>query len=171
MDADRENEILDLVDDHNRVVGRIARKKVHGDPSLQHRAVHVFVRNSAGELFLQKRSADKRIQPGKWDTSIGGHVESGQSYEAAALKEAFEELGLAPEDTLRLRFSHEYIWKSPVETEHVRTYMLDYEGPFRLQPEEVDAGRFWSIEELKAAAGTGTLTPNLEEELRRLHIL
>jgi len=170
MNADKDDELLDLVDDRNQVVGTISRRKVHGDPSLQHRAVHVFVRNSAGELFLQKRSANKRIQPGKWDTSVGGHVEAGQSYEDAAVKEAAEELGIAPEDSIRIRFSHEYVWKSDVETEHIRTYLLDFKGPFRLQPEEVDTGRFWSIEELKAAVGTGILTPNLEEELGLLGI-
>jgi isopentenyldiphosphate isomerase len=171
MTVDRVDELLDLVDDQNRIVGRVPRRKVHGDPSLQHRAVHVFVRNAAGDLFLQKRSRKKRIQPGKWDTSIGGHVEAGQSYEEAALKEAGEELGIVLEGFFKLRFSHKYVWKSDVETEHVRTYLLDYEGPFKLHPEEVEEGRFWSIKELKASAGTGILTPNLEEELRLLNIV
>ena len=171
MKADKDNELLDLVDDRNRIVGQVPRGSVHGNPSLQHRAVHVFVRNRNGDLFLQKRSANKRIQPGKWDTSIGGHVEAGQSYEEAACKEAAEELGIAPQDCLPLQFSHEYIWKSEVETEHVHTYMLDYEGPFKLQPEEISEGRFWSLREMKSAAGTGLLTPNLEEELRLLNIL
>ena len=171
MTADKENELLDLVDDRNRVIGRVRRGNAHGDPALQHRSVHVFVRNSRGELFLQKRSVHKRIQPGKWDTSVGGHVEAGQSYEDAALKEAAEELGIDPENSFPPRFSHEYVWKSDVETEHIRTYLLDYEGPFILQPEEVDEGRFWSIKELNAAAGSGILTPNLEEELRLLRIL
>jgi 8-oxo-dGTP pyrophosphatase MutT (NUDIX family) len=102
---------------------------------------------------------------------VGGHVEAGQSYEDAARKEAAEELGIASEDSAPLQFSHEYVWKSKVETEHVRTYLLYYEGPFRLQPEEVDEGRFWTIKELKAAAGAGILTPNLEEELRLLGVL
>ena len=169
--ADKDDELLDLVDEENRVVGRVPRRKVHGNPSLHHRAVHVFVRNTTGDLFLQKRSEDKKIQPGKWDTSVGGHVEAGESYEEAARKEAAEELGITPGDSLSMRFSHEYIWESDVETEHVRTYFLDYEGPFKLQPEEISEGRFWSIKELKKAAYTGVLTPNLEEELRLLNIL
>ena len=171
MTADKEDELLDLVDDRNRVIGRVARRNVHGNPSLQHRAVHVFVMNKEGDLFLQKRSTKKRVQPGKWDTSVGGHLEAGQTYEEAARKEAAEELGITAKDPLPLRFSHEYIWKSDVETEHIHTYLLDYEGPFRLQPEEVLEGRFWSVKELKAVAGTGILTPNLEEELRLLSIL
>jgi isopentenyldiphosphate isomerase len=169
--ADKDDELLDLVDEKNRVIGRVLRGKVHGNPSLHHRSVHVFVRNAAGDLFLQKRSWDKQIQPGKWDTSVGGHVEAGQSYEDAARKEAAEELGITPEDASPMRFSHEYVWKSDVETEHVRTFLLDYEGPFRLQPEEISDGRFWSIGELKSAARSGVLTPNLEEELRLLNVL
>ena len=169
--ADRDDELLDLVDVKNRIIGRVPRRKVHGDPSLHHRAVHVLVRNAAGDLFLQKRSTDKQIQPGKWDTSVGGHVEAGQSYEDAARKEAAEELGITPENSSPMRLCHEYVWKSDVETEHVRTYLLDYEGPFKLQPEEISEGRFWSVRELKNAAYTGLLSPNLEEELRLLNIL
>jgi len=171
MTADKDNELLDLVDDRNRVVGQVLRRKVHGDPSLQHRAVHVFVSNTGGDLFLQKRSVRKHIQPGKWDTSVGGHVEAGQSYEEAATKEAAEELGIEPKDSFPLRFNHEYVWKSAVETEHIRTYLLDFEGPFKLQREEVEEGRFWSVRELIAAVGTGILTPNLEKELHLLNIL
>jgi isopentenyldiphosphate isomerase len=112
--ADKDDELLDLVDERNRVVGRAPRGKIHGNPSLRHRSVHVIVRNAAGDLFLQKRSANKKIHPGKWDTSVGGHVEAGQSYEAAAVKEAAEELGISPEESLRMRFSHEHVWKSGV---------------------------------------------------------
>lgn len=171
MLSDRDDEILDLVDDRNRVIGRVRRGNVHGNPSLQHRAVHVFVRNRHGDLFLQKRSANKHIQPGKWDTSVGGHVETGQSYEEAARKEAAEELGIPADASIRLKFSHDYVWRSDVETEHIRTFLIEYEGPFKLQPEEVTEGRFWTVGELKAAAGTGILTPNLEEELHLLNIL
>lgn len=169
--ADKEDELLDLVDEENRVVGQVLRKSVHGNPALHHRAVHVLVRNSAGCLFLQKRSEGKKIQPGKWDTSVGGHVEAGQSYEEAARREAAEELGIPPKDSSPMGFSHEYVWKSAVETEHIRTYLLDCEGPFKLQPEEISEGRFWSLKELKEAAYSGIFTPNLEEELRLLGIL
>jgi isopentenyl-diphosphate delta-isomerase type 1 len=169
--ADKEDELLDLVDEKNRVVGQVLRGSVHGNPALRHRAVHVFVRNEAGCLFLQKRSEGKKIQPGKWDTSIGGHVEAGESYEDAAKKETAEELGIPPEASSSMRFSHEYVWESDVETEHVRTYLLAHEGPFKLQPEEISEGRFWSTGELKEAAYGGLFTPNLEEELRLLGIL
>jgi len=169
--AEAEGEMLDLVDEAGRVVGKATREECHSSTALAHRAVHVFVRNSSNAIFLQKRAVTKRIQPGRWDTSVGGHPESGESYEAAARRELLEELGLSLGDAEALRQLHDYVWRSPVETEHVRTYELVREGPFKLQTEEIDEGRFWSPDELRAAAGTGELTPNLEEELRRIGVL
>jgi isopentenyldiphosphate isomerase len=168
--ADREDELLDLVNESNEVVGVVRRGDCHGNPALGHRAVHVFVRNGRGEYFLQKRSTRKRIQPGRWDTSVGGHVLAGETYESAAATELGEELGVVLADPGELRRSHDYVWKSPVETEHVRTFVLVREGPFTLQRDEIDDGRFWSETEMKAALGTGLLTPNLEVEMRRLGI-
>jgi isopentenyldiphosphate isomerase len=168
--ADRDDEILDLVDDENRVVATVRRGDCHGNPSCQHRAVHVFVVNR-GAYFLQKRSLAKRIQPGRWDTSVGGHVLSGETYEQAAVKELAEEIGVVVPDASACRRSHDYVWKSPVETEHIRTFILEHEGPFSLQPEEIDEGRFFTVAEMLAAIGTGTLTPNLEVELVQLGLV
>jgi len=168
-------DILDLVDESGRVVGRAPRAECHGDPSLAHRAVHVLVRNSRGDIFLQKRAMTKRVQPGKWDTSVGGHLAPGEGYEEAALRELEEELGARldpePRDASRLKHIHDYIWRSDVETEHVRTFALEHEGPFTLHPEEIEDGRFWSEAEVREAVGTGLLTPNLEEELRHLKMI
>ncbi len=169
-----DDELLDILDGLGRVVGCEPRSKCHGDPALAHRAVHVFVKNSRGEIFLQKRALSKLIQPGKWDTSVGGHLLPGESYEEAARRELLEELGARLEDAggpAGLTHLHDYVWQSPVETEHVRTYEIICDGPFRLHPDEIDEGRFWSEDELRRAAGTGVLTPNIEEELRRLGIL
>jgi isopentenyldiphosphate isomerase len=165
---DHENDTLDLVDERGEVVGTVRRGDCHGDPSLAHRAVHVFVKNSAGEYFLQKRSQTKRVQPGKWDTSVGGHLACGEDYEAAALREIEEELGLKLPDASRLERLHDCIWRSDIETEHVRTFLIEHEGPFTLNSEEIEDGRFWTESELRRAVGTGLLTPNLEEELKRL---
>ncbi len=166
--AEHENEIIDLVDDRNQVIGSVVRKDCHGNPALQHRAVHVFVVNSAGQYCLQKRSPAKRIQPGKWDTSVGGHIPAGESYEQGALRELAEELGICLTESRSLIFCHEYVWRSPVETEHVRTYILSYDGTIRFEPVEISETRFWSPDELRAGLGTGGFTPNLEEELKRL---
>ena len=163
-------ELLDLVDADNTVIGTVPRSRVHGAPALRHRAVHVLVYDGRGRLLLQKRAAGKEIQPGKWDTSVGGHLESGESYPEAAVREAAEELGLAV-DAAALQPVHEFVWHSPVETEHVTTYRIAHGGPFRPHPEEVDEVRFWSAEELRGAAGDGVLTPMLEHELALLGVL
>lgn len=167
------DELLDILDPSGEVVGQELRSRCHDDPELRHRAVHVFVRNQKGEIFLQKRSMTKSIQPGKWDTSVGGHLQVGESYEAAAARELEEELGLrlthlgGPAALLKC---HEYVWRSSVETEHIRTYVINWDGPFRLQEEEIDEGRFWTETALCQSLGRGLLTPNLEEELRLLGI-
>jgi len=171
---DAEAETLDLVDESGRVTGKASREECHSSPSLAHRAVHVFVRNSSGAIYLQKRALTKRIQPGRWDTSVGGHLAPGESYEAAAARELLEELGVRVEDlggACALKKLHDYVWRSPVETEHIRTFEITCDGPFALHPTEIDEGRFWTEEEVRKAAGTGLLTPNLEEELRRLGVM
>ena len=116
----------------------------------------------------------KRIQPGRWDTSVGGHLKAGESYEDGAARELLEELGVNMKNAggrAALGRLHDYVWRCPVETEHVRTFELAHDGPFTLHPAEIDEGRFWTEDELRAAVGTGTLTPNLEEELRRIGVL
>lgn len=172
--TEEESELLEVVDETGRVLGLAPRSECHGNPSLVHRAVHVFVFDRAGRVFLQKRSLRKRIQPGKWDTSVGGHVDPGESYEAAAARELEEELGVEltkSGDLGQLEHRHDYVWKTHVETERVRTFELTCDGPFRLHPEEIDDGRFWTEAELHAAVGQGVLTANLEHELRLMKIL
>ena len=167
---DKDDEILDLLDDAGNVVGTVQRGECHGDTSKRHRAVHVLVRNASGGYYLQKRSRHKKIQPGKWDSSVGGHVPSGEDYGTGARRELEEELGVELTDASSLRHAHDYVWQSAVETEHVRTYVLEHEGPFSFDEAEIEEGRFWTVDELVAAKGTGVLTPNLEEELRRLGV-
>jgi len=161
-------EIFDLVDEAGEVIGQAPRSRCHGDPSLMHRSVHVFVFNAAGHLFLQKRSARKDIQPGKWDTSVGGHVDRGERVSTAAAREMAEELGV---EAGPLALLHEYVWRTEVETELVRTYRCEHEGPFSLQPEEIEEGRFVALGELPAMARAGLLTPNLVHELGLLGLL
>ncbi|MCX7819874.1 MAG: NUDIX domain-containing protein [Kiritimatiellae bacterium] len=157
-------EWFDVVDEAGRPVGRAPRRECHGNPALIHPAVHVFVFDSRGRLFLQRRSLTKDIQPGRWDTSVGGHLRPGEAPEAGAKREMMEELGVeAP-----LRFSHAYVWRSPVETEYVRSYVAQHEGPFRLDPAELAEGRFWTADEIARARGRGVFTPNFEHELEWL---
>jgi len=169
--GDPADELLEVLDAEGRVVGLAPRARCHGDPSLAHRAVHVLVRNRHGEYFLQKRSRLKRVQPGRWDSSVGGHVDPGESWLEAARREISEELGIVLETSEQLEHLHDYVWRTSIETELVRTYRLDHDGPFRLHPDEIEEGRFWTEAELRTAAGSGRLTPNLEEELHRLGVL
>ncbi len=153
--------LIQVSDDDERVLGPVARGLVHGNPSIIHRAVHVVVLNDQGLMLLQKRAATKDIEPGKWDTSVGGHVGFGQSYEEAALREAQEELGVRLENLKDL-----YLLKirDAVESENIRSYFCRHSGPFHPDPAEVESVRFWTRAEIEAALGTGTFTPNFEAE-------
>src|SRR5213593_3474588 len=86
-------EIFDVVNERDEVIGQQVRHEVHR-LGLKHRAVHVLVFNTRGEIFLQKRSLKKDRQPGLWDSSASGHLDSGETYDACALRELREELGL-----------------------------------------------------------------------------
>lgn len=155
-------EWFDLVDEQGRPTGeRALRSDCHGNPALLHQAVHVFVVNRAGELFLQKRSMRKDVQPGKWDSSVGGHVDAGEDAETAVRRELREELGVRDAEP---EFLYPYLWRSEMESELIRSFRLRYEGPFELQASELDDGRFWSVQEIESRLGTGTFTPNFEHE-------
>jgi len=157
-------ELFDIVDEQGRVVGRAPRAACHGDPSLAHRVVHILVFNGAGDLLLQKRGRDKDIQPGKWDTSVGGHLNAGESYDEAVLRELEEELGVAGAAPERL---YDYVFGNEIETEHIRVFRLVHDGPVRFQESEIDAVRFWSMDEIEAALGTGVFTPLFEHGWKR----
>ena len=162
-------ELLTRVSDDDTVVlGPVERRLVHGNPDLIHRAAHVLVIHPVDRtLLLQRRSAHKDTHPGKWDTSIGGHVSWGQSYEEAARREALEELGLAlaPEE---LTYLYALRYRGAAESENVATWLCVHAGPFRPDPDEIDQVRFWSRAEITAMLGTGAFTPHFEREFAAL---
>jgi isopentenyldiphosphate isomerase len=135
------DEIFDIVNDHDEVIGRLPRYQVHRD-GLKHRAVHVLVFNARGEIFLQKRSRKKDTFPGAWDSSASGHVDSGEDYDACAVRELREEIGLVVDAPPRRLFKvdacpetgQEFVW----------VYRLESEGPFTLHPEEIDCGGWFA---------------------------
>lgn len=131
------HELLDVVDENDRVVGVKTRGEIHAR-GLMHRAVHILVFNRRGEVFLQKRSMSKDEQPGKWDSSAAGHVDSGEQYLDCACRELGEELGIAVEQPPQPLF------KLPASNltgnEHCRVYRYRHDGPLELQPDEIDAG-------------------------------
>jgi len=161
------DEMLTQVTDDDVVLGPVARSRVHGNPSLIHRSVHVLVLGTDGRLLLQKRSLRKDTQPGKWDTSVGGHVGFGQSYEEAARREALEELGLELGDGgsgSGLVYLYPSRIRNAVESENIGTFLQVSPGPFRAEPGEIDELRFWTRSEIEAALGREVFTPNFEEE-------
>jgi isopentenyldiphosphate isomerase len=157
-------ELFDIVDDQGRVIGQAPRSRCHGDPSLIHRAVHVLVFDPDGRLYLQKRAENKDIQPGRWDTSVGGHLAVGETYEQAAVREMREELAI---EGARLERLYDYPWRNAVESEDVRTFRVVWRGPVRFDPIEISEGRFWTVGEIRTALGTDLFTPNFEHEFAR----
>lgn len=151
--------------DEYRVVGRALRNQCHGNPALVHAVARVQVFDRQGRILLQLRSATKDIQPGKWDTAVGGHLLPGEAAEAAARREMGEELGVAP---AKLEFLHRFLWRTPLESEWVTTFATVHEGPFRPNPAEVADLRLWTRREITDALGSGQLTPACEDEFRRL---
>lgn len=161
------DEWLEIVDEHDCIIGRARRSECHGNPALIHRTSHVVVFGSDGRLLLQKRSRQKDVQPGKWDTAVGGHLAPGENYEQAARRETCEELGVdLSHQTLEFLFRHRI--RNRIESENVAVYRLVHDGPFTSPAEEIDSLRFWSAHELREELGNGALTPNLEQELERL---
>jgi isopentenyldiphosphate isomerase len=155
-----------LVDEEGRVVGTARRSEVHGNRRLMHPVVHCLVTDGSGRLLLQLRSRHKDVQPGKWDTSVGGHVDPGETIEQALRRELREELGLDPEGCAP-EFLYRYVMRSDIETELVHTFRLTSEGPFRPDPNEIDDVRFWTPAEIEAELGGGVFTPNFEDEYAR----
>ena len=138
-------ELFDVVNERDEVIGQQSRSEVHR-LGLMHRAVHVLVFNAVGEVFLQKRSMTKDRQPGLWDSSASGHVDSGEDYDACAVRELGEEIGLqlsaAPQWLFKLAASAE------TDQDHVWLYRCEAEGPFRLHPEEIERGGWFAPEEV-----------------------
>ena len=150
LTAQRDDEIFDVVNPLDEVTGQATRKEVHRR-RLLHRSVHALVFGADGRVFLQKRSLLKDSSPGKWDASCSGHVDGGESYDVAVVRELFEEIGLVvtPESGLRRLFKVD----ACAETgwEFVWVYRLRGEGPFTLHPAEIESGEWFTTAELTRA--------------------
>jgi 16S rRNA (adenine1518-N6/adenine1519-N6)-dimethyltransferase len=141
----RGEEIFDVVDADDHVTGQATRREVH-EKNLLHRAVHVFVVNRHGELLLQKRSRFKDAHPGVWDSSVAGHLDAGEDYPAAALRELEEEMGVSDvpaEEIGRIAPCEATGW------EHVRLYLTRWDGSPRFPCAEVEAALWMRPDELE----------------------
>lgn len=162
--SDNNEEMFPIVDEKGNVISAATRGECHSGSKLLHPVVHLHVFNGNGELYLQKRPAWKDIQPGKWDTAVGGHIDLGESVIMALKREVQEELGITdfvPEEVTS------YVFESARERELVFTYKTVYDGEIR-PSDELDGGRFWTPEEIKENIGKGVFTPNFEGEIAKV---
>ncbi|GAB4339584.1 MAG: hypothetical protein Kow0037_24810 [Calditrichia bacterium] len=165
LKAHEGEEWFDLVTPEGKIIGKAPRSQVHGNPDLLHPVVHVHIFNKKGQLYLQKRADDKEIQPGKWDTAVGGHVHSGESIEHALNREAEEELGIS---MAKFQPLFRYVMRNEIERELIHGFLLVDDGPFYPDPREISEGKFWDIPEIEKNLGNGTFTPNFEQEYQIL---
>lgn len=157
---DNSAEIFPIVTESGEVIGSATRGECHDGSKLLHPVVHLHIFDREGRLYLQKRPEWKDIQPGKWDTAVGGHVDYGEEVEDALVREAREEVGLNIESPVFLK---KYVFESPVERELVNAYMIitdDAPTP----SDELAGGRFWTRDEIIENIGNGIFTPNFERE-------
>ena len=163
------DELFPIVDEDGIVIGSATRHECHSGSMLLHPVVHLHVFDKNGNLYLQHRSMNKDIQPGKWDTSVGGHVDFGENAEIAVCREAREELGLVD---IKPKFLYKYIFMSSVERELVNTYCAVCElDDIKIDNVEVSEGRFFSFSEIKSLLGKNFFTPNFELEFQKIEHL
>lgn len=154
-----------IVEPNGLVTGRAMRGYCHGGDKPLHPVVHLHIIDRYSRIYLQKRSMHKDIQPGKWDTAVGGHVSYGESIVEAVYREASEELGFSEFNPVYLET---YEFESPVEREMVNIFAAV--GSYELHPDmdEVEEGRWWELSDVDSSMGKGVFTPNFESEFQMI---
>lgn len=158
------NEIVAIVDKHDRVSGSASRSEMRR-LRLIHRASYILVFNAKGELFVQKRTMNKDIYPGYWDIAAGGVVLAGESYEESAARELLEELGITTE---QLTHIFDQYYEDDDNRVWGRIFSCRHDGPFTLQEEEVAGGKFMKINDIQELANNEPVTPDSIRILNRL---
>ena len=161
---DNENALLPLTDELGHIVGRATRGECHGGSMLLHPVVHLHVFNPEGALFLQRRPEWKDIQPGRWDTAVGGHVDWGETIDEALRREVSEEIGLTD---FTPTFLCRYVFESRRERELVHVYQAVTDHPL-CPSAETAGGRYFTRREIISHLGRDFFTPNFEQEWQRL---
>ncbi len=161
----QDQEMLPLIEPSGIVYGQATRAYCHSGSKALHPVVHLHIIDRESRIYLQKRSMEKDLLPGYWDTAVGGHVTYGEYVQEALFREAGEELGLQA-------FNPVFIGTNMWETERDRELVFVYAmvGHPDLAPDnaEVTEGRWWTPAELETAMGKRILTPNFEHEYRAI---
>ena len=154
-------EFFPVVELSGLVVGRTARDYCHSGEKPLHPVVHLHIIDIYSSIYLQNRPMDKKIQPGRWDTAVGGHVSYGEYLLEALYRESYEELRFSEFNPIHLLT---YEFESEIEKELINVYAAV--GSFELNPdpEELDGGKWWELEDIDANIGKGVFTPNFESE-------
>ncbi len=135
----KDEEMLDLVNEQDEVIGEVLKVKANQDPSLWHREIAVILFDNDNNVLFQKRSKNKTVSPGKWTISCAGHVTKGMTPEEAAHMELKEELGI----DANLIFLGKVLYRGQNETHFTYWYIGKYTGePICIQKEEVERYAF-----------------------------
>lgn len=162
---DNKDERFPLVNEQGDVLGSVSRGEAHSGSKPLHPVVHLHLMNSQGQIYLQKRPEWKDIQPGKWDTACGGHVDYGEQVPQALRREVREELGITMFHPI---FIKRYVFESERERELVNVHAAIYDGPVSPSASELAGGRFWAVDEIASNLGQNIFTPNFEQEFAQV---
>ena len=160
-----DEEWVPVVDDKGNVIGKAPRSKVHKGEKILHPVVHMHVINKKKMIYLQKRPMHKLVQPGKWDTAVGGHISVDEQLESALQREAREEIGL---ENFEARLVTKYKWETELEAELVFMFIAWHNGALSVDTDEVDEGKYWSVKQVNQQLGKDVFTPNFEHEFKLL---
>lgn len=158
-------EWLPIVNEQGEIIGKAPRSMCHKGEKLLHPVVHLHVFNTQKQVYLQKRPMNKLVQPGKWDTAVGGHISFGETLETALKREAWEEIGL---QNFSAKLVKTYRWDSEMESELVYVFVSHDYKSIHLHSDEVEEGKFWTLKQIDFDLGKGIFTPNFEYEYRLL---
>lgn len=158
------DEMLEIVNEDGKVTGYAPRNVIHHDNTLLHRVVHLLLFNSKGQLLLQKRSTSKDVAPGKWDTSVGGHVGPGEDIREALLREMKEELSLRG---VNAEYIYSYIYKNERESELVYSFKLIHDGTISFDRNEITEVKFWDVYSITKILDTDLFSNNFKDEFGR----
>jgi isopentenyl-diphosphate Delta-isomerase len=170
--TDPQEELLVQVDEENNIIGSIARRDAHQTAGVFYRTIFVLIKNSDGEVLLQRRSPTKDLYPNCWDLSVGGHVNYGKTYLETAAREVSEEMGINIDET-ELTFKGEVLVNLPKSGEyfHVFEYQIKPGEKIEAAQEEVSDTKWMKIEDIKQSMADKTLSwyPRPEQVIAALY--